>query len=109
MSIYMLNKIRTEPEIFGSKVDISDTKRCTLSLKFSLYRQVPEMWKVARGFMAWFFLSWGIDYRIKNVKTDYGRMTSLTFFHPISHCAMLVSMIFNLLDREINRWYFIYK
>ncbi len=23
----MLNKIRTEPEIFGSKVDISDTKK----------------------------------------------------------------------------------
>jgi hypothetical protein len=35
----------------------------------------------------WFFLSWGIDYRIKNVKTNSERMTSLTFFHPISHCG----------------------
>jgi hypothetical protein len=82
----MLNKIWTDREIFGSKVDIW-WKRCTLSLKFSLWRQVPEMWRVARGFMVWFFVSWGIGYRIKNVKTNSGRMTSLTFFHPISHCA----------------------
>jgi hypothetical protein len=47
------------------------------------------MWRVTRGFMVWFFLSWGIDYRIKNVKTNSGRMTSLTFFHPISHGVLI--------------------
>jgi hypothetical protein len=39
-----------------------------------------------KGFYVVLFLSWGIDYRIKNEKTKSGRITSWTFVHPISHC-----------------------
>jgi hypothetical protein len=37
--------------------------------------------------MLWLFLSWGIDYRIKSSKTKFGRITSWTYDHPISHCV----------------------
>jgi hypothetical protein len=63
-------------------------KRPTVSLKFSLWRQVPGSWQVTRGIMLWLFLSWGIDCWIKSWKTRFGRITSWTFFHPISHCVM---------------------
>jgi hypothetical protein len=36
----------------------------------------------------WFFLSWGIDYRIKNAKTKFEKFTSSNFCHPISHCVL---------------------
>ncbi len=66
-------------------------KRPCFSTKYWLWRQVPEKWEVTRGFMVWFFLSWGIDYRKKNKKTKFGRITSWNFVHPISHCARLDS------------------
>jgi hypothetical protein len=42
--------------------------------------------------MVWHFLSWGIDYRIKNEETKSGRITFLNFNHPISHCAQSPSL-----------------
>jgi hypothetical protein len=36
--------------------------------------------------MVRFFLSWGIDYPKKSSKTRFGKITSWTFNHPISHC-----------------------
>jgi hypothetical protein len=86
MSIYMLNKIRTEPEIFGSKVDPSAARENKFSPKFWLWKPAPKMSRVTRSFMFWFFLSWGIDYRKKSSKTKSERMTSWTFNHPTSHC-----------------------
>ncbi len=50
-------------------------KRPRVSLKFWLWRSVPEKWQVTRGFMLWFFLNWSIDYQIKNSKTKFGRIT----------------------------------
>ncbi len=58
-------------------------KRNTISLKFWLWRQVPENWQLTRGFPVWFFLSWGIDYRIKSEKAKCG-----SFNHPIFHCVL---------------------
>ncbi len=62
-------------------------KRIANSTKFWLWRQVPENWQATWGFMVWLFLSWGIDYQIKNKKAQSGRITSWNFVHPISHCA----------------------
>ncbi len=58
-------------------------RRNTISLKFWLWRPVPENWQVTRGFPVWFFLSWGIDYRIKSEKAKCG-----CFNNPISHCVL---------------------
>ncbi len=69
------------------KLTLSQPKKITISPKFWLWRQVPEIWQVTRGFMLWFFLSKGIVNRIKGSKTKFGRNTSRNFVHPISHCA----------------------
>jgi hypothetical protein len=61
--------------------------RLTISTKFWLWWLVPRMWQVTRGVIVWLFLSWGVDYRIKNDRTKSVRITSWNFFHPISHCA----------------------
>jgi hypothetical protein len=37
-------------------------KASKFSLKFWLCRPVPENWGVPRGYVLWFFLSWGINY-----------------------------------------------
>ncbi len=62
-------------------------KRLANSTKFWLWRSVPGKWAATWGFMVWLFLSWSIDYQIKNKKTQSGRITSWNFVHPISHCA----------------------
>jgi hypothetical protein len=87
----MLNKIRTELEIFASKVD-----HPAVTLKT---RTVPEKLQVTRGFMLWFFLNWGIDYRIKNEKTNSGRITFLilTTLFPTVICRLALIII-----REFN-------
>jgi hypothetical protein len=43
--------------------------------------------------MVWLFLSWSIDYRIKNKKTKSGRITFLNFNHPISHCDKITKIL----------------
>jgi hypothetical protein len=71
----MLNKIWTSPEILASKVDhVAARKEIQFHkfYKFWLWRQVPENWQFTRGFMLWFFLSWGMDYRIKSEKAKCG-------------------------------------
>jgi hypothetical protein len=89
MSIYMLNKFPREPEIFASKFDpfVTKKKRLAFSPKFWLWSEVPKNWQVARGFMLWCFLSWGVDYRIKK---NHNPEESLfwAFNHPISPCVM---------------------
>jgi hypothetical protein len=62
----MLNKIGTELEIFGSKVDPSTAKKIKIFYKVLILKAGNTgNWQVTRGFMVWFFLSWGIDYRTK--------------------------------------------
>ncbi len=65
-------------------------KRIANSTKFSLWRPVPGKWAATWGFMVWLFLSWGIDYQIKNKKTQSGRITFWIFCHPISHCVLVL-------------------
>ncbi len=89
MGIYMLNKIPTEPEIFASKVaHVADKAGQQFHQNFDFEGRYLENQQVTRGFMYWFFLSWGIDYRIKTSKTKFERITSRTFNHPISHCEV---------------------
>ncbi len=70
-------------------------KRIANSTKFWLWRPVPGKWAATWGFMAWLFLSWGIDYQIKNKKTQSGRITSWNFVHPISHCEVSGRWVLN--------------
>ncbi len=103
MSIYMLNKIRTEPEIFGFQSwPLCWQKRSTDSTNFWLWRQVPENWQVTRGFMLWLFLSWGIDYWTKNAKTKSGKFTFWNFCHPISHCAFAFMDEFLFISKSLG-------
>ncbi len=64
-------------------------RKLSISPKFWLWRPVPGKWAATRDFMVWLFLSWGIDYQIKNKKTWFGRITSWNFVHSISHCAVI--------------------
>ncbi len=91
------NSSRTQDIGFQSW-PLRSQKRLTFSLKFWLWRQVPENWQATRDFMLWFFLSWGINYRTKNSKTKSKRMTSWTFNHPISHCVCCKFNITNNID-----------
>ncbi len=43
-------------------------RRLTFSLKFWLWKQVPENWQAIRGFMLRLFLSWGIECPISEKK-----------------------------------------
>ncbi len=76
------------------------------SPKIWLWRQVPENWQVTMGFILWLFLSWSIDYRTKNPKIWFGRMTSWTFGHPISHCAFRYSHPWNAIFFWREIWIF---
>jgi hypothetical protein len=80
------NTSRTRDISFQSWPFRSQSK-LTFSHKFSLWGQVPEKWQVTRDFMLQLFLSWGIDYWIKNKKSKFGRITSRNFVHPISLCV----------------------
>jgi hypothetical protein len=67
MSIYMLNKIRTGPEILASKVDPSAARENEHFLqKFWLWKPAPKMCRVTRSFMFWFFLSYTVKTEIEN-------------------------------------------
>ncbi len=90
----MLNKFPTEHEIFGFKVDHSAEKINQDFLYSSNFgSRYQENWQVTGGFWLWLFLSWGINYRIKNAKTKFEKFTSSNFCHPISHCAPSVFLI----------------
>ncbi len=72
-----------------SKLTLPQRKQVRSSSEIWLWRQVPENW----GFMMWFFLSWGVDHRIKTKIANSGRITSWTYDHPISHCGKTVSQL----------------
>ncbi len=80
-----LNKTR---DICAQSWPCRRQENLTFSLNFWLWRQVPEKWQVTRGFILWLFRSWGIDCQIRNLKAKFGRITSWTFDHPISHCEL---------------------
>jgi hypothetical protein len=102
MSIYAEQNPNRTRDICFQNWPFRNQKWLTVFLKFSLWRRVPENWQVTRGFMLWSFLSWGIDYRNKSSETKFGRITSWTFNHPISHCALEQKFLFfdDMLDFE---------
>ncbi len=58
------NPNRTRDICFQSR-PFRNPEWLTVFLKFSLWGWVPKKWQVTRGFLLWFFLSWGIDYQKK--------------------------------------------
>jgi hypothetical protein len=60
-------------------------------------------------FWLWFFLSWGIDNRIKSLKTKFGKIASWIFNHPISHCVLEPTKVKNCnkleeFIKKIKKW-----
>ncbi len=89
--IYAEGNLNRSWDIWFQSWLFRNQKRLLFSPKFWLWRQVQENWQVKRGFMVWFFLSWGIDCRIETWKYRFGRITSRNFNHPISHCVLVWS------------------
>ncbi len=95
MSIYMRNKIRTDPEILASKVDhVAAKNEYQILQSFDFAGLYQGRGGVTRDFMLWLFLSWGIDYRTNNPKKLFERITFWNFVHPISHCASFLKGLF---------------
>jgi hypothetical protein len=80
--------------------------RQTPFLKFSLWMSVTAKCGASKSFISWFFLSWGIDYWIKNQKTKSGRITFWIYFHPSAHCAISnLKKRIEELENESKFWY----
>jgi hypothetical protein len=80
-------------------------RKQTFSPKFWLWKPAPKKCRVTRGFMFWFFLSWGIDYR-KKVQKPNPKKWVAQFFSSISLYHLLLGRAkvkgFQILNKKLK-------